>query len=204
MSNNLLRDKTSMGEFIVSTCLMTALLFFTGLVHVHFGSYSIDALLGWSMLVAFAGMSTYSSAIPGLLIGIIWGLLGGSDLHIVVNILTVFFGMYAYMMLSHLRQLSPLNVYEAAIAGSVFHSVLSFAFNVTPCVNLLALMVIELVVSLGTFKFAVNKVRKLGFINHEDPVLVAKIERDWIQEAYNKVNQKFNTNFQRPSKPNNN
>jgi hypothetical protein len=202
MGNNLLREKTSCLEFIVATCVATALLFFTNLTTISIGQYSLDGLVGWALLMSFAGISTYKSALPGLLIGLIWGLLAGCSMHMAINIATVFFGMYAYAMFSHLRPQSPLNVYEGALAGSVLHSGLTYLLKIHPCPSFIVFMLLELLISLGTFKAAVNKVRELGFINHEDPVLVAKIERDWVQDLfYNTINKIFKTNFCRPKKP---
>jgi hypothetical protein len=201
MDNKLLREKTNIFEFILASCAVTAMLFFTNLVTINIWKYSLDGLLGWALLVAFAGMSSYRTAMPGLLVALIWGLMGGDSLHIAVNILTVFFGMYAYNMFSHLRPQSPLNVYEGALAGSVFHTALTYSVQVHPCKNFLIFLLLELLIGLGTFKAGVNTFRQLGFINHEDPLLIAKIEKDWIEEAYSKINKWFKTNFHRPQKP---
>jgi hypothetical protein len=202
MSNKLLRDHVNIFEFMAATSITTIFLFFTKLVTINLGGYSLDGLLGWALLVAFAGMSTYKSAIPGLLVAFIWGILGGCNMHVAVNIMTVFFGMYSYQMLSHLRPMSPLNVYEGAIAGSVFHSALTYVLKIHSCESFLLFILFELLISLGTFKAGVNKARELGFINHEDPTMIAKIERDWVQElVYNTINKIFKTNFCRPKKP---
>lgn len=202
MDNNLLRDKISFLNFVLITSVATALLYFTNLTTIEIGRYSLDGLVGWSLLTSFAGMSTYRSTVPGLIVAVIWGLLAGCSVHTAINIATVLSGMCAYIMFSHLRPQSPLNVYEGALTGSVLHSCLTYLLNVHPNPNFAVFLLLELLISLGTFKAAVNKVRELGFINHEDPTLVAKIEQDWVQKLlYNTINKIFKTNLCRPKKP---
>lgn len=203
MNNKLFRDNVNILEFILASCVATAALCLTGLATINLGHYSLDGLLGWTMLMAFAGISTYKSALPGFLIAVVWGIVGGSELHSCINIMTVFLGMYSYQMLHHLRPMSPLNVYEAAMSGAVLHSVLTYTLAVhSRPESLILFILLELLITLFTFKAAVNKVRELGFINHEDPLLVAKIERDWLQETYNLINKKLHTNLHRPQRPN--
>ena len=59
MDNNLLRDKISFLNFVLITSVATALLYFTNLTTIEIGRYSLDGLVGWSLLASFAGMSTY-------------------------------------------------------------------------------------------------------------------------------------------------
>jgi hypothetical protein len=197
----LLRDKTNIFEFVFATIIIMIAMWATRLASINFGGYSLDGLTGFALLVSFAGLSTYRSLVPGIIIAILWGLLVSSDMHIVANIITVMLATICYAMHTNHKPMSPLNVYQAAIEGSIIHSVFTYGFGIHcgPSFILFALM--EMFITMVIVKSMINKIREMGFINHEDPVLVAKIERDYLSDLYNLINKFFRTNFHRPEKP---
>lgn len=155
------------------------------------------ATLSFSILVSLCGISKYNSLVPGVIAGIAFGIIGGGPETIVVELTSILMTMICYKKLLHSAPLSPLNVYKSSVAGVFCHSLLSFVWLEYVWYYLF----IEMIVALLIIKSVVNILREEGLINHEDPKLVAKIERDYLSLLYNKINKVFNTNLQRPIKP---
>jgi len=180
---------------LLSVVVVVVTYFFGASAKVIVGHTYIDIVLGFALLFSLSGMSVYNSIIPSIVIGVVWGVLGGDIL--VISIPTLMISSYFYKRMLKIRPLSPLNVYKATLVGTTVYFLLSYCFKGMA----FSTLIIEAILALAIVKSTVNTFREVGLINHEDPRLIAQIEKDYLNMTYQQINRLFNTNLQRPQKP---
>lgn len=182
----------------IFTLFSLAVVLFTDILDSRvFADLSVSAALGFSVLAALCGISKYNSLIPGIVIGATIGAIEGGGPGVIIEVVPLLIAMLYYRKLLSSNPLSPLNVYKSSALGIFSHVVVSFFWFRFSWQHAF----IELIVALLVVKSIVNILREEGLINHEDPKLVAKLERDYLSMFYGEINKIFKTNLQRPIKP---
>ena len=191
------RQVANLTVFTLMSSLLIVVLSLARIMTIYTPSWYIDGNLAVCMLIGLSGVSTFSSLIPGICASILWGYLTGGLPVLILALYSTLFGMLTYRYYLQANPLLPLNVYKGVAWGSVCYSICITVYMAAPVVMAIANTIVALLFT----KVVVNKLRSIGLINHEDPELIAKVERDYLQSAYDRVNKLCSTSFSRPKRP---
>lgn len=197
-----MNKRPSFPFYLVAMVFVLVLLCFLGLTKITITSkITIDALVGVVLLASICGLSVYFSYIPGLIAGLVWGIclqsINHSSVSFIMCFSVVLMLLWSYDFLVWINPKSPFNVYLSSLVGVGAYFLLQVFLFQLP----LNAAIISSAVALIMVKALTNKLRALHLINHEDKELVQKFEKDLLSFLYSRINQKYNTNFQRPIKP---
>jgi hypothetical protein len=197
------RPKINTIELTIFAVVLIAVLGLSQFAEFKIGPVCVDALAGFAILFALCGLSVFNSIIPGFIIGAAWGYFDFGSISLMPNIvnceLSVFAALGVYYIAILIKPKSPFNVYLSTMAGSLIHIVITYSLKF--CQLSFLFIFLNLFTTVITMVLIVSKLREMGLINHEDPALVAGIEKDLLQSSYNFINRRLNTNFNRPKKP---
>jgi hypothetical protein len=198
----MVKPKINIVELTVFATLFILFIGLSEFAELKIGSIYVDLIVGFAILFSLSGLSVFNNIVPGIIIGAIWGYFEHGSISLVANIanceLSVLFALGVYHMTILRRPESPFNVYIATFAGSIAHIGITYGFGYH---HLSFLFISINLIATAISLVLVSKLREMGLINHEDPDLVAKIDRDFLQDSYNAINRRLNTNLQRPRKP---
>lgn len=157
----------------------------------------VNAALGFMLLASLSGISKYDNFFPGTVVALVFGFHRGGGFQVIIELVPLLLAMIYYKTLLHFNPRSPLNVYKSSALGALSHAVFTCFYLQLPLSFILA----ETCIAMLVVKSIVNILREQGLINHEDPQLVARLERDYLSKVYEEINKVFKTNLQRPVKP---